>query len=175
MKDSSSFSGRVHARRRAGTLGQERRPARATYNAYINSTPWRHRRDAALDAAGHRCQVCNSPDGLEVHHRTYVRFGSENPDDLTVLCEECHTLYHGRFGMRTDPQPERYERFMNWLVGELQCGLNSAIEGLSWESERNGRAHPLLREAVFIREYAQKAIDKQFRLGDRGAFGGERR
>jgi replicative DNA helicase len=48
----------------------------------------------ALSRAGHRCQVCNSPDKLDVHHRTYERVGQEQLDDLTVLCDRCHGLFH---------------------------------------------------------------------------------
>jgi hypothetical protein len=27
---------------------------------------------------------------LEVHHRTYTRLGFEIPEDITVLCDDCH-------------------------------------------------------------------------------------
>jgi len=48
--------------------------------------------------AGGRCQVCNSPDGLEAHHRTYERLGDELPGDLTCLCRKCHQIFteHGQ-------------------------------------------------------------------------------
>jgi hypothetical protein len=49
-----------------------------------------------LVAAGHRCQVCDADMHLDVHHRTYDRFGHEDPGDLTVLCRDCHRLYHER-------------------------------------------------------------------------------
>ena len=44
--------------------------------------------------ADYRCQVCNSPHDLHVHHRTYERVGHEDPADLTVLCMWCHDLFH---------------------------------------------------------------------------------
>ena len=66
---------------------------RLAYNEYIASPEWRSRRQVALRRAGYRCQVCNSPDQLQVHHRTYERFGAEMEDDLTVLCLDCHELY----------------------------------------------------------------------------------
>jgi hypothetical protein len=70
---------------------------RVDYYAYIASPEWKRKADAAKERAGHRCQVCNAgrDDGvkLEAHHRTYARLGHEKPEDITVLCNECHELY----------------------------------------------------------------------------------
>lgn len=68
----------------------------AEYNRYIASKEWRERRKAALQRAEHRCQVCNSKQNLQVHHRTYSRFGNERDADLTVLCRRCHALFHDK-------------------------------------------------------------------------------
>lgn len=64
------------------------------YDTYIRSQSWRIRADAAKRRAGGRCQVCNGADRLNAHHRTYERIGHEQDDDLIVLCEDCHTLFH---------------------------------------------------------------------------------
>jgi 5-methylcytosine-specific restriction endonuclease McrA len=71
---------------------------RIDYRAYIRSQQWYRRRYGALQRAGHRCQVCNSPDQLQAHHRDYSRLGRERPCDITILCEKCHSLFsrHGR-------------------------------------------------------------------------------
>ena len=61
---------------------------------YLQSDHWRKVREAALNRAGHRCQVCNGTHILDVHHRTYERLGREEPGDLTVLCRRCHGLFH---------------------------------------------------------------------------------
>jgi hypothetical protein len=69
---------------------------RVEYYAYINSKEWRQRADEAKRRAGYRCQVCNEPSPkviLNAHHRTYERLGHEHPDDITVLCRDCHELY----------------------------------------------------------------------------------
>jgi 5-methylcytosine-specific restriction endonuclease McrA len=66
----------------------------SSYRAYIQSREWATRRRLAIARARCRCQVCNSPDWLEVHHRTYERLGCEDPEDLTVLCRDCHGLFH---------------------------------------------------------------------------------
>jgi len=63
--------------------------------AYYRTEKWRKKRAAALERSDHRCQVCNSPHELQVHHRTYEHWGNERPKDLTVLCRTCHCLFHG--------------------------------------------------------------------------------
>jgi 5-methylcytosine-specific restriction endonuclease McrA len=68
--------------------------AQMPYLAYLDSPEWQARRKAKLIEAGHRCVVCNSPNRLEVHHRTYQRRGNEDRTDLTVLCRRCHSLFH---------------------------------------------------------------------------------
>lgn len=66
----------------------------ARYRAYLESDAWKRKRRYVLYYAGHRCRVCNGGRRLEVHHRTYKRLGCERPDDLTVLCQDCHRLFH---------------------------------------------------------------------------------
>lgn len=62
---------------------------------YLLSVEWEFRRLMALETAGYRCQVCNSFGPiLDVHHRTYERYGHEEPGDLTVLCRTCHDIFH---------------------------------------------------------------------------------
>jgi hypothetical protein len=64
------------------------------YHEYLKSEHWQETRKAALKRADYRCQVCNGTKRLEVHHRTYERLWMENDADLTVLCDECHGLFH---------------------------------------------------------------------------------
>jgi len=66
------------------------------YDQYIQSDEWKIKRAAALDHARNRCQVCNDGMNLHVHHRTYEDLGNEHIYDLTVLCRECHDLYHDK-------------------------------------------------------------------------------
>ena len=69
---------------------------RVDYYEYINSPEWRRRANAAKALAGYRCRVCNRHADevvLNAHHRTYERLGNEDPDDITVLCRNCHELY----------------------------------------------------------------------------------
>lgn len=61
---------------------------------YLKSDHWRAVRKRALERACGRCQVCNAASKLDVHHRTYERLGKEEDGDLTVLCRDCHDLFH---------------------------------------------------------------------------------
>jgi hypothetical protein len=64
------------------------------YRDYLHTNHWQQIRLAALARAGYRCQLCNSSNRLEVHHRTYARRGAEQDSDVIVLCERCHTRFH---------------------------------------------------------------------------------
>lgn len=65
------------------------------YKDYLHTPHWKRKRESKLRAVGHRCQVCDRRSGtLDVHHRTYDRLGKELDEDLTVLCRECHNIFH---------------------------------------------------------------------------------
>lgn len=66
------------------------------YQEYLQTDHWKTVRNQAREAAGHRCQLCNSPHYLHVHHRTYERRGAELPSDLIVLCAPCHSKFHAK-------------------------------------------------------------------------------
>lgn len=74
----------------------QHRTSTMPYREYLKTEEWEVRRQAALRRADYRCQVCNAPRSarLNVHHRTYERRGIELESDLTVLCEDCHSLFH---------------------------------------------------------------------------------
>ena len=64
------------------------------YRAYLASNQWNALRKRKLTDVGYHCQVCNSSENLQVHHKTYKRLFHEKLNDLTVLCSHCHNLYH---------------------------------------------------------------------------------
>lgn len=64
------------------------------YHEYLQTPEWEEKRQQTLVRDSFTCRVCNSPDSLEVHHRTYRRRGNEKIDDLTTLCETCHIHVH---------------------------------------------------------------------------------
>jgi len=65
------------------------------YQDYLKSEAWQGKRKLALERAKYACQLCSSPNNLQVHHRTYERIGNELLEDLTVLCDGCHKHFHG--------------------------------------------------------------------------------
>lgn len=64
------------------------------YKEYIQSWEWKLRADETKRLANYRCQVCNSDENLNAHHRTYERLGNELQIDLICLCRKCHDLFH---------------------------------------------------------------------------------
>lgn len=67
-----------------------------SYDEFLLTFYWDIIKRRMRGLADNRCRVCNSDSLLNVHHRTYEHHGYEiqNLNDLTVLCEECHTLYY---------------------------------------------------------------------------------
>ena len=72
------------------------------YTAYLKSEQWRARAFVCKQRAGNLCRLCNSPDNLEAHHRTYINRGSEMVGDLTCLCRDCHSLFHEHRELRRE-------------------------------------------------------------------------
>jgi len=79
---------------------------RMDYGYYLRTEHWKQVKLDALDRAGHKCQVCGSIERLQVHHNTYERRGQERPEDVIVLCHDCHTLFH-QHGKLRGPQNGR--------------------------------------------------------------------
>jgi hypothetical protein len=88
---------------------------RMPYAQFLRTAYWFAVSHVAKARAGMRCQVSNSSEKITVHHRTYENHGSEHlfMNDLTVLCENCHGLFHGHMEPRPvdrkqkSPKPRR--------------------------------------------------------------------
>ena len=83
----------------AAKIRIEKREKKLSYQEYINSDEWKKKASEAKKRANWRCQICNKHQSkipLHTHHRTYENLGNEKPEDLTVLCEDCHALFHGK-------------------------------------------------------------------------------
>ena len=75
------------------------------YEEYLQTDYWKALRKEAKKRVGYRCQVCNRNDRpLHTHHRTYERLGRELPNDVTVLCDVCHSLFHDKLPKPPDAQ-----------------------------------------------------------------------
>ena len=64
------------------------------YHAWIESDAWREIRDKTIDRADHTCERCGEQRWLQVHHKHYRSLGHEQPEDLEVLCRDCHQDEH---------------------------------------------------------------------------------
>jgi hypothetical protein len=73
---------------------------RMPYAQYLTTPEWKRQRSSALRRARYMCQVCSAKIDLRVHHRTYERRGCEAPEDLIVLCRQCHATFHGKADSR---------------------------------------------------------------------------
>jgi hypothetical protein len=71
---------------------------------YYKCAWWKHTRQAAIERANSRCEHCESIYNLQVHHLTYERLGKEIPEDLQVLCFECHRQAHSKEGLQPHDQ-----------------------------------------------------------------------
>jgi phage terminase large subunit GpA-like protein len=77
------------------------------YNEYIQSSAWQKKRKQFFEsrmwntyphgkvAKKFVCYCCGSDERLDLHHRTYKRFGNERiSTDLIPVCRTCHTEIH---------------------------------------------------------------------------------
>ena len=71
--------------------------SRQEYHAYLESEQWKQKA-AAKKRENPRCSLCNRTSKvMHTHHRTYVRCGNEAEFDLTVLCDDCHKMFHQNY------------------------------------------------------------------------------
>ena len=64
------------------------------YKDYLNSPEWKRKRRGILDLKGAKCAIWGNTENLHIHHLTYERRGFETPNDLEVLCADCHREVH---------------------------------------------------------------------------------
>lgn len=67
---------------------------RAAYRSYVTSGDWRKKRASKLKITGKVCQKCSSRERIEVHHINYRYLFDCTDDDLMVLCQKCHGVFH---------------------------------------------------------------------------------
>ena len=65
------------------------------YKNYLKSSKWIQTRiDVLLSRKS--CERCGSTHKLQVHHKNYDNLGNEEPEDLELLCNNCHCKEHGK-------------------------------------------------------------------------------
>lgn len=62
-----------------------------------DNNAWEKIRQKVFAVYGKRCNKCNSPVNLQIHHKVpKYQGGSDDVSNLIVLCESCHEKTHGR-------------------------------------------------------------------------------
>lgn len=69
-----------------------------------NISEWLETRQQILERDHYRCQQCGSLDDLDVHHiKARQDGGSDDPENLTTLCRQCH-VKTASYGRRSNSQ-----------------------------------------------------------------------
>ena len=80
---------------------------------------------------GYRCAICDSTDGLQLHHvKPRGRGGADHPMNLITLCWRCHAAVHGSImgdeyaaaaaGLDAGMTPEQQRQELMYFM-ELEC------------------------------------------------------
>ena len=110
------------------------------YQEYLQSSHWHFVRHDALLRGKEKCALCSDGDGLEVHHNSYERLGSESHSDLVVLCAKCHTAYHesGNYGeapalkqVSTEPRPRLHPKEAVVVTEENEAAIVKLCEKIA--------------------------------------------
>ena len=125
--------------------------ANADYNNYLRSPEWKERRKIALERAKHRCQLCNSAKHLEVHHRTYDRFKHELPEDLTVLCQNCHQKF-SKHQHQYKHKPKRGEKRINWDAVDLIDKEKASL----YREMSSAPSHDFIKKRDYYKKYLRQ-------------------
>ena len=77
------------------------------YSNFTNSPLWKYESSVFKLMHNYTCKICKkkfTPTRLVVHHITYEHIGSEldYPDDIAVLCTNCHMAVHGIRGKENE-------------------------------------------------------------------------
>lgn len=79
---------------------------RISYQAYLKTPHWKRIRSEALQRAGNRCQLnASHTRNLQVHHNNYECLWHEGPEDVIVLCGDCHGRFHLERNMPDSDRP----------------------------------------------------------------------
>ena len=132
------------------------------YEDLLNSDYWRGYSYSLIKERNFTCQDCgrqfpNQRNKLHVHHLVYrdANPWSYDPDELVVLCEDCHKRRHGivsydipetnpeevvdRYEWLEEEQPRPYKRYIFWGILSVLCisTILYFIAGIKTENVNN--------------------------------------
>jgi len=67
------------------------------YKEQLQDKRWYELREKILNNHSRRCAGCGNPDGLNVHHKTYIKglmAWEYDEKYLIPLCHDCHEIFH---------------------------------------------------------------------------------
>ncbi|MGB9886671.1 MAG: RNA-guided endonuclease IscB [Moorellales bacterium] len=90
-------------------------------------------REYVLERDSYRCVLCGSPEDREAHHVVWrFRGGSDRPENLVTLCENCHArVTAGEVKLEAVAESYRWPARLNWL--NLLFNSLEAVKVPAWE------------------------------------------
>ena len=70
------------------------------HRKYLKSGIWKRKRNFILNKRGCKCEICKmkfEKEKLNIHHKTYRKWGAEYQNHLQVLCLNCHNKLHDKY------------------------------------------------------------------------------
>jgi hypothetical protein len=121
------------------------------YQQRISSAQWKTLKSKVIEQRGSRCERCEQVSAsLHLHHVHYRSLGSEQPEDVELLCPECHTEADEARAAKS--RPKHVEPQEGLIVGTdgaarwgefdpdtvylvLKDGRNVPVPGLRWKGK----------------------------------------
>jgi HNH endonuclease len=86
------------------------------YHQRISSASWKTLKREVIEQRGNRCERCRQESAsLALHHVHYRSLGSEQPEDVELLCSECHTRADEARAAKGRPKRDAPQE--GWIVG----------------------------------------------------------
>lgn len=86
------------------------------YQQRISSAQWKSFKNDVIEQRGNRCEHCaKESTSLALHHVHYRSLGSEKPEDVRLLCHECHLEADDARMAKTRSKRDDIEE--GWIVG----------------------------------------------------------
>lgn len=70
------------------------------YRKHLTSSKWKQFRKDVMWDRDKKCECCGGV-AQHVHHWDYETFGNERPEDVAILCVECHEAIHHKYERMT--------------------------------------------------------------------------
>lgn len=122
------------------------------YERLLQSDYWKGYSYSLIKERNYTCEDCgrsfpNERNRLQVHHLVYrdVNPWSYRPEEVVVLCEECHKRRHG---LLTEPEPKPELRAESEPVNQSQTTSYDRSEGKYNHDDGHGQNDPFTNESM---------------------------